>query len=44
VKRPDIAADSCEWRSGGLKVAVSYRDVGGGAPLLAVLYAPVRQP
>ena len=42
VKRPEIAADNCEWRYGALKVAVSYRDVGGGAPLLQVLYAPVR--
>ncbi len=40
LKRPEIAATACEWRAPGLKIALSYRDVGGGAPLLQVLYAP----
>jgi hypothetical protein len=38
VDRPELASLNCVWLSGGIKVAVSYHDIGGGSPALSVLY------
>ncbi|HEX4197779.1 MAG TPA: hypothetical protein VHZ26_10085 [Caulobacteraceae bacterium] len=40
VDRAQLAALNCTWTSGGIKVAVSYHDFGGGSPALSVLYSP----
>lgn len=38
IDRPELAALTCDWVVGGMKVAVSYRDVAGRDPGLSVLY------
>ena len=40
IDRPELADLDCVWLSGGIKVAVSYHDLGGGSPALSILYRP----
>jgi hypothetical protein len=40
VDRPELTDLDCVWLSGGVRVAVSYHDFGGGSPALSILYRP----